>query len=148
MPGWVVKSVAMTDRPRGIERVEAHCPFARSDAVDVRTPIGMEMLGGLVLHPARETFVQPKVVPPRHGDEVAEPLVRHFMRFGAVDAVALTLCGDRRVVEQRIFEGEYRAPILHRAEELRLTRASDIVELRQWVGRAKIVVVEGKDLGL
>ena len=46
------------------------------------------MFGRLVLHPAREAFVEPEVVPPRHGDEIAEPLVRHFVREDAEQAAA------------------------------------------------------------
>ena len=48
----------------------------------------------------------------------------------------------------RIFEGEDRAPILHRAEELGLAGAGDIIELGQRVGRSEIVVVIGQDLRL
>ena len=47
-----------------------------------------------------------------------------------------------------MFEGEDRAPILHRAEELRLAGAGDVVELGQREGRAEIVVVIGQDLRL
>ncbi len=33
----------------------------------------------LVLHPAGEALVEPEIVPPAHGDEVAEPLVRQLV---------------------------------------------------------------------
>src|SRR5689334_18183515 len=92
----VERLVRLLDRPNGlnhrvsrIQRIEAHCRLARSDAIDLGLPFGMEMLRRLVLHPAREALVEPEVVPPGHGDEVTEPLVRHFVRLGAVDALAL-----------------------------------------------------------
>ena len=53
------RSHLLNDRVRGIERVEAHRAFARADAVDVCAPVGMEMLGGLALHPAGEALVEP-----------------------------------------------------------------------------------------
>src|SRR5205085_2400010 len=59
-----------------------------------------------------------------------ESLVRHFMRLGAENSLAAPFAGDRGVIENRIFECENRAPILHRAEELRLAGAADVVELR------------------
>src|SRR3546814_11944328 len=47
----------------------------------------------------------------------------------------------RGVVEQDALEGEDRAPILHRAEELRLAGARDIVELGQRIGLAEIIAI-------
>src|SRR5882762_5656438 len=35
---------------------------------------------GLAFHPRGKAFVQPNIVPPLHSDQVAEPLVRDFMR--------------------------------------------------------------------
>ncbi len=42
-------------------------------------PLGMPFGDGLVLHPGGEALVEPEVVPPLHGDHVAEPLVRHLV---------------------------------------------------------------------
>ncbi len=42
-------------------------------------PLGVPVVGGLVLHPGGEAFVEPEVIPPLHGDHVAEPLVRHLV---------------------------------------------------------------------
>ena len=38
------------------------------------------MRGAFGAHPGGKSFVEPKVVPPCHRHEVAEPLVRHFVR--------------------------------------------------------------------
>src|SRR2546422_6427376 len=48
-------------------------------------PIRVEALRGLGRHPRGEPLVQPQVVPPRHRDQVAEPLVRDLVRDDAVD---------------------------------------------------------------
>lgn len=38
--------------------------------------LGVQVVGGQGFSEGGETFVQPDVVPPLHGDQVAEPLVR------------------------------------------------------------------------
>ncbi len=40
---------------------------------------GCHFASGLVGHPGGEALVEPEVVPPLHGDHVAEPLVRHLV---------------------------------------------------------------------
>ena len=42
-------------------------------------PLRMHGGNGLVLHPGGEAFVEPDVVPPLHGHQVAEPLVSHLV---------------------------------------------------------------------
>ena len=74
--------------------------------------------------------------------------MRHLVRFDPENRLTLSLCGHRRVVEKHPLEREDRAPILHRAEELRLSWASDVVELREREGHSEILVVIGQDLGL
>src|SRR5579883_464654 len=76
----------MLDRMGGAARVFAHGRLLEAVAVEPRPPIRMESLRGLRLHPACEAFVEPDVVPPGHGDEVAEPLMRHFMGDDVEDA--------------------------------------------------------------
>ena len=49
--------------------------------------LGIEGVGGEVFNHAGEGFVEPEVVPPSHGDEVAEPLVREFVGDGEGNAV-------------------------------------------------------------
>src|SRR3546814_11542515 len=55
----------------------------------------MIMVGDLGRHPACKPLVEPEVVPPRHGDEIAEPLVRGLVRLDAVDRLARS--EERRV---------------------------------------------------
>src|SRR3546814_20226434 len=73
--------------------------------------------------------------------------MRGLVRLDAVDRLARRLAGDRGVVEQDALEGEDRAPILHRAEELRLAGAGDVVELGQRIGLAEIIAIIGQQRG-
>ena len=50
-------------------------------------PIGIKFRGALRAHPGSESFVQPKIIPPSHGHEIAEPLVRDLVRDDCVDAL-------------------------------------------------------------
>ncbi len=99
------------------------------------------MLGRLALHPVRETFVEPEIVPPCHRDEVAEPLVRRLVRADPEDVLILARRGQLGIVEQIIFEGEDGAPILHGAEELAAAGAGNRIELGQRKIDAEIIVV-------
>ena len=131
----------LNDRVRAGESVDFHRRVARPDMVKVGAPIGMEMLGRAARHPAGEALVKPQIVPPRHGDEIAEPLVRHFVRLDPEDGLPVAVAGDRRIVEQNPLESEDCPPIFHCAEELRLSRTGDILELGQRIRRTKILVV-------
>ncbi len=98
--------------------------------------------GGLGLaqhrHVGRERLVQPQVVPPAHGDQVAEPHVGHLVqdRLGAAlhDGV-----GDARAEDVVLQEGD-RPGVLHRARvEL---RHEQLVVLAEGVADAEDPVEE------
>ena len=127
-------------------RINAHCAFATINSVDIGLPLWVEMMRRFALHPAGKTFVEPKIVPPLHRHQIAEPLVRDFMCVGLEDTLFGARAGDFGVVEQHPFKGEDRAPIFHRTEKLALTRASHIVELGQGEGNTEIVVIIIDDL--
>src|SRR3546814_20762432 len=128
----------MLTRPPTSTRTDTLLPYPTLfRSVEQRLPVGVEMVARLGLHPARETFVEPQIVPPRHGDEVAEPLVRDLVRLHGIDRLPCRIAGDLRIVEQDAFEGEDRAPILHRAEELRLAGPRDL-EIGRATGREKV----------
>ena len=133
------------DRVGGGIAVQPHGGFPRAHTVDIRAPFRVQSGRRLILHPAGEPFVQPEIVPPGHGDEIAEPLMRHFMRGDREDALAIAFGTDAWIVQQDALEGEDRAPVFHRAEKLGLPRPGNIIELRQWIRRAEIVVEEGQD---
>ena len=45
------------------------------------------MSGAFRPHPGSEPFVEPEIVPPRHGHEIAEPLVGDLVRDHFVNAL-------------------------------------------------------------
>ena len=66
-------------------------PFMTSQR---RFPLRVQRFLDLAFHPGRETLVEPQIVPPVHGDEIAEPLVRHFVRDGGKHAPADPIADD------------------------------------------------------
>ena len=127
--------------------IQAHCTLAAIDAVQVALPFRVEMRGRLAFHPAGKTFVEPQVIPPRHGYEIAEPLVCNFMGVRCKDALAGAGAGDFWIVQQDAFEGKDGTPIFHSAEKLALSGAGYIIELWQGIGRVKIFVIIAYNLG-
>src|SRR6202023_3499044 len=76
--------------------VEFHGAIFRAARIEPRSPLRKEMLRRLRLHPAGEAFVEPEIIPPGHGDEITEPLVRHLVSENTKDAAAsglATHCG-------------------------------------------------------
>ncbi len=101
----------------------------------------MQLVRGARLHPVGEPFVEPQVVPPRHGHQVAEPLVRDLVRGNGENVLLVVDVGRGRVQQQRVLEGEDRPPVFHCAEELALPGCGDVVQLRQRIWNAEIRVV-------
>ena len=99
----------------------------------------MHGFDGLVLHPGGEAFVEPDVVPPLHGDEIAEPLVRHFVRDHQGDfCLGIDGCGFG-IDEERGFAVGDGAEVLHGAG-FEVGQA-DEVELLERIGNAEVGVV-------
>ena len=108
----------------------------------------MEPLGRLGLHPAGKALVEPEVVPPGHGDEVAEPLVRHLVGDDAEDAAPrasaeLVAGSNSRRLSKNVMPPQFSiAPPKaagHRDQvELgqRIFHAEIVVEIAQQLGRA------------
>ncbi len=66
----------------------------------------------LQARPRGERLVQPQVVPPRHGDQVAEPHVRHLVQDGL--GPQLVLGGRHPRPEDVVLEERHRTGVLHR----------------------------------
>nr|GEU28254.1 hypothetical protein [Tanacetum cinerariifolium] len=115
--------------------------FARVHGVQAPVPFGMQTRGGARLHPRREALVEPQVVPPCHGHQVAEPLVGDFVRGRDKRRLAVALRGRARIEQHRVFEREDGAPVFHGAEELALAWRGDVIELGQRVLDAEVVVI-------
>src|SRR3546814_11037820 len=77
--------VCSSDLVGGLVGIEPHRALAAADAGQQRLPFGMIMVGDLGRHPACKPLVEPELVPPRHGDEIADPLVRGPVRLDAED---------------------------------------------------------------
>ena len=69
---------------------------------------------GFVGHVLREAFLEPEVVEPAHGDEVAEPLVGQFVEDEASRCEAI-VGGGRGAEEDGLFAEEGGAGVLHAA---------------------------------
>ena len=64
---------------RAHQGIVIHRPFVAIQLRDVHFPLGMILIHILVGHPGGKPFVQPDIVPPGCGDEVANPLVGEFV---------------------------------------------------------------------
>ena len=66
---------------------------------------------GVVRRPLGEGLVQPQIVPPLHGDEIAEPHMSHLVQDG-VGSLLVGRLGDTRT-EDEIFQESDAARVLH-----------------------------------
>ena len=142
--GFALISDRLLDRMRGAARIERHGVLLLRVAVEPGLPLRIEMRGRLLLHPAGKTLVEPEIVPPAHGDEIAEPLMRHLMCDDAEDTAPGAIRIARGIEQQPALEKGDAAPILHRAAKAAGHR--DQVKLRQRIFHAEIVVVISEQL--
>src|ERR1700738_2014924 len=70
----------LPDWMAGGARVGRHREVFGAGRLKPDRPARVELLGGFRLHPAGEALVEPEVVPPRHGDKIAKPEMRHLVR--------------------------------------------------------------------
>ncbi len=103
------------DGPRRLEAVDRHRGRARHAESDPALPLRLPGVHGKQLHERGEGLVEPDAVPPGHGDEIAEPHVRHFVRDHVGDALELAVRGRGFVHEQRVLAEGDGAQVLHRA---------------------------------
>ncbi len=120
--------------------VERHGALASRRLAQQDLPVGMQVVDRLGFHPGGEALVEPEVVPPAHGDQIAEPLVGHLVGDGHGHVLAVLLGGVFRVDQQVALEVEDRPPVLHGAKAARAGGGHQ-VQLGQRIGDAEIVVV-------
>ncbi len=65
----------------------APCRIARNNVLQPDFPLRIETGGAFRSHPRGKTFVEPEIVPPRHGHEIAKPHVRSLVRNHFVNAL-------------------------------------------------------------
>ncbi len=92
----------------------------------------------LVRHPGGEGLVQPQVVPPLHGDEVPEPLVRELVGDDLRHALLDGERGRGRVGEQRHLSEGDRARVFHGAGLE--VRHANLIQLAEGVGETEVVL--------
>jgi hypothetical protein len=90
----------LVDRMGAGAGIEVHRPFSAFVRLEQDPPFGMEAIGRLGRHPLGERLVEPEVVPPGHGHQVAEPLMRDLVRHDAVHDLPGLLRRARRVDQQ------------------------------------------------
>ena len=132
----------LLDRMRGAPRVERQRELLLAVAVEPGLPLRIEMLRRLGLHPAGKALIEPEVVPPAHGDEIAEPLMRHLVREDGEDAAPRGIRIGGGIEQQPAFEKGDAAPVLHGAAESAGHR--DQIELGQRIFCAEIIVEPGE----
>ena len=77
-------------------------------------PLRPPVVDHAVGHPGGERLVQPEIVPPRHGDEVAVPHVRQLVGDHLGGSLALVERRGRWIEEEERLAEEHRARVLHR----------------------------------
>lgn len=66
-----------------------------------------------IFHPACESLVKPQVIPPFHGDQITEPLMRELMRHDDGDPLLGVGAGFVLRVEQGCLSVCDQAPVFH-----------------------------------
>ncbi len=107
-------------------------------------PLGVPLCQWFRGHPGGEAFVEPEVIPPLHGDHVAEPLVGHLVGDDRGDAFPVGDGGVLSVEEKVGLAIGDAAEVLHCAG-LEVGEG-DHVELGHWVLDAEVLVVKGEDV--
>lgn len=73
----------------------------------------MQVIHSIPPHPRSKAFIQPKLIPPVHRDQVAEPLMCKLMCYHIDDSVLIFLIGGIFVEEYSGRAVCYQSPILH-----------------------------------
>src|SRR5438034_9014642 len=107
-------------------------------------PLWIKVRRAFGAHPRGKSFIEPKIVPPSHRYQVAEPLVRHFVCENLVDILLCFRRGTFRIKQKFRFVVGNATPVFHRASEAAGHR--DLIQFRQGIGHSEICVVVLQDL--
>ncbi len=124
-------------RPRRRAGVAGERRFEVEPPAQGDLPLRIRFVHHLDGDPVGERFVQPEVVPPCRGDQIAEPLVRELVGHEIGDRLALPRRGAALVEQQPVLVVGDQPPVFHRAAAHAGHR--DLVELGQHVGAAEVV---------
>ena len=79
----------LVDRASSQQRVGAHRREAFGQSAGLDIEIGAPLIADPVAHPVGKAFVEPDVIPPRRGHQIAEPLMRQLMRHNHAESALL-----------------------------------------------------------
>jgi hypothetical protein len=103
----------LPNRARGVEAIDVHRLQRVARGGKARVERRFPLVDDFALHPRGKAFVQPEVVPPRHGHQIAEPLMGELVG----DDDRLAALGGRgrmgRVEQQHLFAVRDEPRVLH-----------------------------------
>ena len=70
----------LVNRPCVFQRIHIERAAGAAYIVQRIIPFRLPLRDRLAFHPRGKAFIEPNVVPPLHGNQIAKPLVRHFVR--------------------------------------------------------------------
>src|ERR1044072_7530773 len=97
------------------------------------------MRGAFAAHPRGKSFIEPEIVPPSHGHEIPKPHVRHLMCNDLINILLSLGGGVLRIEKKERLEIGDASPVFHGPTEA--SRNSDLIQFREWIRHAKIIVV-------
>ena len=121
------------------QRIRVESAAGLAHVIEFEIPFRLPRLNRLARHPCGETLIEPNIVPPFHGNQVAEPLVSHLMSDHRCDLL-FHIDGALLVVDQENdFAKRDTAGIFHRARGK--IRQADQIEFPVGILDAEIFVV-------
>lgn len=130
------------DRVTGADAIQAESVLhALVDKLGPNLPVGVQMVHSVPSDPGSEAFVEPQLIPPVHGDQVAEPLVSKLVGDNVGDGVLESSIRSLLVKEDLSSTVGNETPVLHGAvselvdgEQVRLgKRVVNVENLREKV---------------
>ena len=131
----------LVDRAADHQRVGVHRAEALVERADADVQLGPPLVADAVAHPVGEALVEPDVVPPGRGHEIAEPLVRQLVRDDHSERLLVAGRRARLQKDDAVAVG-VGAGILHRAGH---DRSADLIELGEREGLAEIFLEQADD---
>ena len=114
--------------------ISAHAPEFVAEEAGPRSRVHLFRDGNvshrLEAHVRGKSLVQPKVVPPFHGDEISEPHVRQLVQICYREAQPLREAGSLTPIQVELIIGDA-ADVLHRA--IVMLGNKDLIIFVEWV---------------
>src|SRR6202789_316227 len=138
----VVAQYRLGGLARRKQAVAAHRTERALKPAEIPLKIRLQIHGGLALCPGGERLVEPDVVPPGDGNEVAEPLMGDLM---GIDVEAGAIGGGRRVgvdAQKRVAEYDQTGIFHGTGTEV---RSAEQIQLVEGIRLLSVVLVIGDD---